>query len=102
MEPLEGNEEHPAGPWTPCVRLPESESEREICIYMSCMEAVLLGETRKGMRKREEGRGMIHQGCGFWRDLALVQSCGEPWRTALPHGVPPWAKGVGLLFLSPC
>lgn len=55
------------------------------------------------MRKREEGRGMIHQGCGFGGDLALVLPCGEPWRrTALPHGILPWAKGVELLFLSPC
>ena len=38
---------------------------------MSYMGAVLLGETRKGIRKREEGRGMICQGCGIWRALGF-------------------------------
>ena len=45
----------------------EAESETDIC--MLYIEAVPLGETRKGMRKREEGRGMICQECGFFGEI---------------------------------
>lgn len=92
--PLEGNKEHPAGPWTPCVRVPESESETEICIHMYiCMETAL-GRDQEGNEEKKRGqrndpsRMWFLERSSFSSVLwgAMEENCPATWHPTLGQG----------------